>query len=87
MKKRYFPKNFTPGRIKLNPRLKNVKRRETIKSKKSYKNLRVEFDILIREKHKLLSDDQIGLLWKQIGTQLLKAPQLTLEQLIDNLYI
>lgn len=65
---------------------KKVKRDLYIsRNQKTGKNLRHEFDILIREKHTLVSDDQIDRLWQHIGTQLIQAPNKTLEELIDTL--
>jgi hypothetical protein len=84
MKKRHFPKKF-----KL-PRMNNLQRRSQnwfsySSGQKKCKSLRDEFDIVIREKHTLLSDDQIDRLWHIIGTQLLQAPNKSIEELIDTL--
>lgn len=84
MKKRYFPKNSKA------PRMNNLPRKTqnyfTYSSgQKRCKSLRNEFDIIIREKRKLLSDDQIDRLWHKIGTQLLLAPNTSIEELIGTL--
>lgn len=84
MKKRYFPKKSKM------PSTNNLYHRNSnwfaySNGHKKCRNLRQEFDIIIRERHKLLSDDEVYHLWKQIGTQLLQAPNKSLEELINTL--
>lgn len=87
MKKRHFPRNF-----KL-PRMNNVGQSRPwnyfryTKSENKCKNLRQEFDIIMRKKCKLITDDQLDHLWQIVGTQLLEAPQKSLEELLDTLDI
>lgn len=84
-KKRYFPKKFSVPRTRIH-RDKTLKPNLSIsRSKNNGKNLRHEFDILLREKHTIISDEQLDRLWKQISTQLLQAPNLTLKELISTL--
>ena len=77
MKKKYFPKKFKSSKVNNLPRKPS--------SQKKYKSLRDEFDIMIRKKHKLLSDEQLDRLWLTIGTQLSQAPNKSLTELIDTL--
>lgn len=84
MKKRHFPKNFKM------PKWNNLPRRTQnwftyTSGQKKCKSLRDEFDIIIREKHTMLSDDQINCLWHKIGTQLLQAPNKSIQELINTL--
>lgn len=87
MKKRHFPRNF-----KL-PRMNNIEQSRPwnyfryTKSKNKCKNLRQEFDIIMRKKCKLITDDQLDHLWQIVSTQLLEAPQKSLEELLDTLDI
>lgn len=86
-KKRFFPKNFKTSAPRVNSVKKLANRIDLSKTYNTGKNLRREFDIIMREKHKIVSDDQLYRFWQIIGTQLLEAPQKTLEELINSLNI
>ena len=85
MRKKYFPKTYVPAITRSNPRPKTVSTYRYNKSKKSCRNLRHEFDIIMRKNHTILTSDQLDDHWKKISKLLIEAPNLTIEELIGTL--
>lgn len=81
-RKRYFPRNAKASGSRLIKHAKVSARRRTDQQFHHGRNLRLEFDKLVRQTHTLLSDDDVSRLWKQASTKILEDPQAQLQQLI-----
>lgn len=87
MTRKYFPKTYTPTSTK--PQLKSRSFSKLNISSKKFKcrNIRTEFDIIMREKNIIVNDDQLNLYWNMVSTNILKDPFITLEEHINNLHL
>lgn len=85
MTRRYFPKFHRFAVVKLAPKSRTLQRHKDYVTKaKKGRNLRYEFDIIMRQKYTIVNDDELNRIWKVIGTEIINYPHLTLEEHIEN---
>ena len=86
-RKKFFPKNASHSSTRGRARPRSTNRYDLSKSYGNGRNLRIEFDRLVREKHTLISEDQLQYLWNIISMRLVGNPHAPLEEQIQLLDI